>query len=647
MRRLFILSLLAISLSANAQYQITNSDFESWTASSGEPDHWHGFKSAKGTFASFAQGKLEKSEEKRPGSTGSYSAVITSGIVGNIVNNGSVTTGQLNAGSMKADDSANHAEMDKTSTATDKNGDKFYMPLTGYPDAIRFWLKFSQGTPNSNFPYASVKAVITDGTYYQDPEDKNYTNKVAQALNNKITTCDWTEFTLPFDYDSYTSNAKQPAAILCTFGTNATPGKGSKGDQVYIDDLELIYFSELASAQYNGSNVAFTDGAATVDAEYDPSLLILTKKGRGGQIEVKYDDASALLTITVNGDNISEDTTNYHTYTIQFKAAQAGPQVVFSKNYTEDLYVTLGTSTEDKLTANVTVETLDNGNINFVLKNFTLGVLPIGNIAVTDVNVASDNSFSFSGGIKITEGDADYGPWMGPGITEVCEGSVPIDMKGQFIGENHVVAYISINIEEFVGYPVEVHLGYAHATMAVKAEAQYGTFCAPFEVDVPEGVSASTVSSVVDNVLTLTEVGAKIPANTPVILYAEAGLEAVDAFGIVEEVTPAVTPEYGLLTGVYEATAAPVGSYVLQNINDKVGFYQVAAGSQPTVGANRAYLTVASGIKAFYFDEDDATAIKGINVAEDAENIIFNVNGQRIGKMQRGINIVNGKKILK
>ena len=179
--------------------------------------------------------------------------------------------------------------------------------------------------------------------------------------------------------------------------------------------------------------------------------------------------------------------------------------------------------------------------------------------------------------------------------------------------------------------------------MAVNAEAKYGTFCAPYAVEVPADVQAYTVPSVATNgKLTLTEVANTIPANTPVVLYAEAGLEAVETFGVAEDGTPVA----GLLTGVFEETTAPVGSYVLQNLSEKVGFYQVAAGSQPTVGANRCYLTASSSIKAFFFDED-ATGIANMKEHNDQNSVIYNLAGQRMNKVQKGINIINGKKILK
>ena len=239
-----------------------------------------------------------------------------------------------------------------------------------------------------------------------------------------------------------------------------------------------------------------------------------------------------LLTITIKGEDISENASNYHTYTIQFKASEPGPEVVSSKTYSEDLYVTMGMNTAGKQVADVVVETLDNGNINFVLKNFVLAIgeeaMPIGNIAVNNIEVAKDGSFTFNDGIEIVDGDdpAYEGQWAASMINKMCGGSVPLDLSGKFIGEDHIIVYIFIDIADVVGYPVEVHLGYARATMAVNAEAKYGTFCAPYAVEVPADVQAYTVPSVATNgKLTLTEVANTIPANTPVVLYAEAGLE--------------------------------------------------------------------------------------------------------------------------
>ena len=100
------------------------------------------------------------------------------------------------------------------------------------------------------------------------------------------------------------------------------------------------------------------------------------------------------------------------------------------------------------------------------------------------------------------------------------------------------------------------------------------------------------------------------------------------------------------LQGTLEPIEA-AGKYVLAQPEGKdVCFYEATTG---TIAAGKAYLEYegAAGIKAFYFNFDgDPTGIA--NVEKVVENgAIYNVAGQRLNKMQRGINIVNGKKILK
>ena len=57
----------------------------------------------------------------------------------------------------------------------------------------------------------------------------------------------------------------------------------------------------------------------------------------------------------------------------------------------------------------------------------------------------------------------------------------------------------------------------------------------------------------------------------------------------------------------------------------------------------------SNGIKAFVvnIEDDDPTGIEDLNVDVNLDEPIYNVAGQRLNKMQKGINIVNGKKILK
>ena len=237
-----------------------NSDFETWSDKNKAPKHWHGFESVKGKLSGTAKSKtkLVSSKNVRPGSKGLTSAVVTSTKVFTVIANGTMTNGVLNAGSMYAADASNHSETDLSSTSKDANGDPFATPMYAKPDSVKFWMRFTQAKAQASDLYAAFNAVITDGTYYQDPENKTYTNKVAVAAPNKadMTVGDWRLVSCPFDYASYAANGAEAKAILLTVSTNATPGKGSYSngvaDSVYVDDLELVYAAGIKSISFKG-----------------------------------------------------------------------------------------------------------------------------------------------------------------------------------------------------------------------------------------------------------------------------------------------------------------------------------------------------------------------------------------------------------
>ncbi len=159
------------------------------------------------------------------------------------------------------------------------------------------------------------------------------------------------------------------------------------------------------------------------------------------------------------------------------------------------------------------------------------------------------------------------------------------------------------------------------ANMAVNGTAKWGTFCAPFAVEIPDGVSAYTCESAPGGVLELTSQSSPIPANTPVILNAEGGLTSTTFYGVKvpNESDDLITG--GLLRGNVSTAAMDVPSdgsaYLLQRNNSKTGFYQVT-GTGFKIGYNRCYMVqpTTSAREAFFFEDDNPTAINAIEAAE-------------------------------
>lgn len=639
-----LMILSAICLGAKAQYQLANSDFEEWEevtyeAYSGyEPKEWSSFLNASGSKKKMGitAVQLFKSTEVRQGSSGTYCAKLTANSVIGVVAQGNLTNGCINMGSLKAADATGNYNYINEGT------DGQAMMFTGKPDAMTIWVNFHAGKGGT----ANVSTILCTKGYYQDPlanksNGKPWATLIATAQNNQIKGDDtWVQYTIPF---KYVNNDLIPYYALVSISTAASAGdsKKHKNDVLYVDDIEMVYNSELTGAKYNGEDVFFENGYANISAIYEPEKLPdtdLTSNGQGASIDRVYDEETALLTITVSGNNIKEDPQNKHVYHIQFKKPS---DVVSEKSYTETLYVTINGETTEPQDANVLVQTRYDGNFNFVLKNFVLdGSMPVGNINVPSLTKKADGSFSFQGITSIEAGDLEgvaEDEWFGPGL-----GDVPLDLKGQFVGEDHLRVSIDIDMREIIGQFINVHLGYDAASLAVKSAAKYGTFCAPFDVTIPEGVTAYTIGGIDKNGILTLEQQNTISAHTPVIVYSESttDINAVQ-FGVATSST--ATSKY--LTGVYTDTKAPLGSYVLQNQNGRVGFYHVE-GTQPWVRANRAYLTVpaSANVKAFYMD--DATAIQTVEELLIGKAEIYDLAGRRQQKLQKGINIVGGKKVL-
>ena len=334
-------------LFGNGGYQIPNSGFEDyhtevlynlaydddwnvtgWSAdtlkSASVPNAWHSFMDASGysydtngnyynnpAIIYLASAMVDPhtyiSDEKRPGSAGSHSAKLIARNAFIAIANGTMTTGRMNTGSTNAADVANHAWLDMDSTGTDTNGDPFYTVMNGRPDSLTVWVKYGQATPNADHPYATVSAVITDGTYYQEPDTNVYNNVYAIARNNTIesTNGEWKRLAIPFDVKD---NSVKGKAILVTVSTNADAGQGSDGDSILVDDINLVY-NDPQNVNINFSDNAVTVGDADATVTYD---------GANGPIIVKdfrQEGNDVVATVTVyNGDLTKQIAQATHTF---------------------------------------------------------------------------------------------------------------------------------------------------------------------------------------------------------------------------------------------------------------------------------------------------------------------------------------------
>ena len=87
--------------------------------------------------------------------------------------------------------------------------------------------------------------------------------------------------------------------------------------------------------------------------------------------------------------------------------------------------------------------------------------------------------------------------------------------------------------------------------------------------------------------------------------------------------------------------------YVLAEKDGVVGFYQATEGS--IINKGKGYLEVAApAVKVFYLTTGDETGIAETMTNETlkADGAIYDLSGRRVEKLQKGIYIVNGKKVV-
>lgn len=189
-------------------------------------------------------------------------------------------------------------------------------------------------------------------------------------------------------------------------------------------------------------------------------------------------------------------------------------------------------------------------------------------------------------------------------------------------------------------------------------KGQYGTLILPVEYESPQNVKFYTCGAAEANgVLTLVEAtGAK--KNQPYIVeYTGTDMPTVDnakKYQIIgyKDGTATTKQTVGWLTGVLEENDyVPSGSYILSKYKGRFAFYQVDGDNVKMATKYRCYLTIPAdqptAVSAFYLNgEGETTGINALLNGNNGETEIYDLSGKRFNHLQKGINIVNGQKVL-
>jgi hypothetical protein len=196
----------------------------------------------------------------------------------------------------------------------------------------------------------------------------------------------------------------------------------------------------------------------------------------------------------------------------------------------------------------------------------------------------------------------------------------------------------------------EVRVTRPITSTSVTTTGGIATYCYqyPLNLDGISGAKAYKVSEIdlEKEKVRLTQITGTIKGGVPFILMSDGD---DDTFDIPLAESSSTVPASNLLVG----TLAP--TFVEQVVDGNTNFaYSKKNGcffkineAGNTVPANRAYLPIDLGdvsVKAFSLSFDTETGIN--EIGSESGNTIFNLAGQRVSKAQKGLYIVNGKKVL-
>jgi hypothetical protein len=190
----------------------------------------------------------------------------------------------------------------------------------------------------------------------------------------------------------------------------------------------------------------------------------------------------------------------------------------------------------------------------------------------------------------------------------------------------------------------------------VVGDKSYATLYLPFDVTTTGATKAYYVGTTNNGYAQLTATdneGTEIPANTAVVLV-NSDKDGSTVLNMTTGLSSVVSESDNLLKGTLVPMSLDLSDatnyYSLGRKDGEIGFYKFDNGTTTIkLGANKAYLeTPASGgaVKGFTFSFDDVNSIVSPLGETEVRASIYNLAGQRLSKPQKGVNIINNKKVV-
>ena len=193
--------------------------------------------------------------------------------------------------------------------------------------------------------------------------------------------------------------------------------------------------------------------------------------------------------------------------------------------------------------------------------------------------------------------------------------------------------------------------GVQDVTLKYTAKAGWNTIALPFAVEdlsvFGADAKAYAFNGYADGNISFTPATA-LEAGKPYVLYVSEVAEANGNFEFQQvnvEATEAAEVAFGGAS--FKATYAPVAK---GEMTDKYGItpdgHVKKGSSNASMKGFRGYFELPAAGARIVIDGQEVTAIEGIETKANTVETIYNLNGQQLTKPQRGINIINGRKVV-
>jgi len=523
----------------------------------------------------------------------------------------------------------------------DSTGDELILKFNDRPGKLTFDIK------GNSFSGGTFKVQTSeDGETYTDLESYTELTEVQSeefnALGENVRYIKWI----------YTEKVSGNVAL-----GNINLAAYSTAPVINAEDVSIVSDATSGEIAYTITNPA--SGVtlnATTDADWVSGITVTADK----------------VTFTTTANTGAERTATFTlTYTGATDKTVTVTQAAYVAPITGDKYVKV-TSTDDltngqylivyedgSVAFNGGLETLDavSNTIDVIINNSEIAATSATTAAEFTIDVTAGTIQSASGMYIGQTSDAnglassaetDYTNT----ITFADDNADIVSSGGAYLRYNSASNQIRFRYYKSSSYTgqkaIQLYKKVAPSQSVTVTPAGYATIVAKADLDIPTGVEvfAVTVGESASSAQ-LTEVTGGVPAGNAVLVKASAGTYEF-AYA---STTPDAIAKNDLHASDGTVTGAAGNIFALAKKTQGVGFYKV--GEDVTIPAGKAYLEVKttssdpeSGVKAFYGFEDDATGIEAIDHSPlTIEGAVYNLAGQRLQKMQKGINIVNGKKI--